>query len=323
MATRFSMTRKLRNEPKDGTRVDAGEPPCNKITKRTQALRKRRNFWVAAPSQIVMRVLAFTAILINAAAQTPQFEVASIKLSPPPDERGYSVWCRGGPLGKDDPGLYRCENLNISALITTAFDLKPYQFHLPDYLGDMRVNLSAKVPEGATKEQFRLMVQGLLKERFQFAYHWEKKEMSGYDLLPAKGGPKFKESKPGPDAENAPVGKLEKDAEGYPILPPGRSMMAAMAGGYSTQQWVNEPLERLIWMLEQRLGAPVDNATGLTGKYDMTLRWIQDGGRVADEIHGPPLLQALQEQLGLRVQKKQTAAAVLVIDHMEKKPTQN
>ena len=93
--------------------------------------------------------------------------------------------------------------------------------------------------------------------------------------------------------------------------------------GLSTQQWVNEPLDRLIWMLEQRLGAPVDNATGLTGKYDMTLRWIQDGGRVTDEIHGPPLSQALQEQLGLRVQKKQTAADVLVIDHMEKKPTEN
>jgi hypothetical protein len=63
-----------------------------------------------------MRALAFTAILINAAARTPQFEVASVKLSPPLDERGYSLWCRGGPLGKDDPTLYRCENLNISAL---------------------------------------------------------------------------------------------------------------------------------------------------------------------------------------------------------------
>jgi uncharacterized protein (TIGR03435 family) len=100
-------------------------------------------------------------------------------------------------------------------------------------------------------------------------------------------------------------------------------MMAAMGGGYSTQQWVNEPIERLIQMLEQRLGAPVDDATGLTGKYDMTLRWIQDGGRVAEEIHGPPLLQAMQEQLGLKVQKKQVAAEILVVDHMEKKPTEN
>jgi uncharacterized protein (TIGR03435 family) len=58
------------------------------------------------------------------------------------------------------------------------------------------------------------MVRGLLRERFQFTCHWEKKEMNGYDLLLAKGGPKFKESKPEPDAENAPMGKLQKDAEG-------------------------------------------------------------------------------------------------------------
>jgi uncharacterized protein (TIGR03435 family) len=106
-----------------------------------------------------MRALAFTVILINAGAQTPdtspQFEVASIKLSPPLDGRGYSVWCRGGPLGKEDPSLYRCENLNVSGLISTAFNLKPYQFQEPDWMRDVRVNLSAKVPEGATKEQFR------------------------------------------------------------------------------------------------------------------------------------------------------------------------
>src|SRR5271167_3009757 len=101
------------------------------------------------------------------AAQGQTFEVASVKLSPPPDERGYSVWCRGGPLGKEDPALYRCENLNISGLVYTAFDLKAYQFQGPDWMkADVRVTVSAKVPEGTTKEQFRLMLQNLLKERF-------------------------------------------------------------------------------------------------------------------------------------------------------------
>jgi uncharacterized protein (TIGR03435 family) len=102
------------------------------------------------------------------------------------------------------------------------------------------------------------------------------------------------------------MGKIEKDAEGYPILAGNKSMMAARAGGYSTQRWVNESIDAVAGMLEGRLGAAVDNATGFSGKYDMTLRWIQDGGRVPEDVHGPSLLQALQEQLGLKLQKRKS-----------------
>ena len=48
-----------------------------------------------------------------------------------------------------------------------------------------------------------------------------------------------------------------------------------------------------------------------------------DGGRVSDDIHGPTLLQALQDQLGLRVKKKKVTVDVLVVDHLEKAPTEN
>jgi len=185
-----------------------------------------------------------------------------------------------------------------------------------------RLNISIKVPDGTTKEQFRLMMQALLNERFKFAYHWEKKEISDYELQLAKGAPKFKESKPTPgDKDDDSMGDIQKDPEGHPVLPGKKSLMA-VAGGYSTQRWANE-LTELTRMLEFRLAARVVDATGLTGKYDMTLHWIMDNGRVPDHLRGPTLVEAVQDQLGLKLQKKKTTVDFLVIDHMEKAPTEN
>jgi len=266
---------------------------------------------------------ALILLSVAALAQTPQFEVVSIHPSPPPDyAHGMTVGCSGGPVGYGDPSLFRCQNIGPSTLISMAYSLKPYQFPTPEWMKDVRIDISAKIPEGTAKDQFPLMMKTLLVERFKLAVHWEKKEMTGYDLLLAKGGAKFKESKGEPEGDDV-AWNMQKDAEGYPVLPGNKSTMAAIAGGYSTQRWANEPVESIAGMLEFRLNGAVDNATGLTGKYDMLLHWIMDGGRVSDDIHGPTLLQALQDQLGLRVQKKKVTVDVLVVDHLEKAPTEN
>src|ERR1035441_5697426 len=83
----------------------------------------------------------------------PSFEVASVKLSPP-FQGGFGeslLGCHGGP-GTEDPGLYACRSANLGTLLIHAFDLKPYQ--LPSVDRDA-YQVTAKVPAGATKEQFR------------------------------------------------------------------------------------------------------------------------------------------------------------------------
>ena len=71
-------------------------------------------------------------------------------------------------------------NLNLPILVRNALDLRPYQFQGPSGQYDERFNVTAKIPEGATKEQFRQMQQNLLIERFGLKFHREKKELSVY-----------------------------------------------------------------------------------------------------------------------------------------------
>jgi uncharacterized protein (TIGR03435 family) len=156
------------------------------------------------------------------AAPRPEFDVASIKLAPPIGQGPFRIGNTGGP-GTPDPGLFSCTSCTVSMLVTSAFELKRYQ--LPGSSGPMegdRYNVTARVPEGTTKEQFRLMQQALLIDRFGLKYHWEKKEMQTYELVIAKGGIKMKESAEDPAGAGniAPPPPLHFPRP--PLLPPHR-----------------------------------------------------------------------------------------------------
>lgn len=147
------------------------------------------------------RAVAGTILLVFAKAaygQTadhqPAFDVVSIRPSVPNDSRMWqTVGWHGGP-GTDDPSLFTCENCHLSMLVTIAYGINGYQLSAPDWTGSLQFNVSAKVPMGATKEQFKLMMQNMLAERFKRVAHFEKKEMQRSELVVAKGGPKLKES---------------------------------------------------------------------------------------------------------------------------------
>jgi len=233
----------------------------------------------------------------------------------------------GGP-GTNDPGLFTCENVALSGLFRQAFDLPDYQISGPDWMQSARFNISAKVAEGATKEQFRLMLRNLLVDRFQLKFHYEKKEMQAYELVVAKNGPKMKES-PGPLDPDERPGRLTQrkfDAEGFVILPPGRvPMEMVMGGGHATARHADQTMAEFAVDLLNEVGRPIADATGLKGKYDFTLRWIGDplGPSSGTDDNGPNIFRAVQEQLGLRLEARKTMVDVLVFDHIEKIPTEN
>jgi uncharacterized protein (TIGR03435 family) len=271
------------------------------------------------------------AALGGAAAQTPdtslQFEVASIKASPPPDPRGFRMSFRGGP-GTDDPGLFTCENWGLSGLITLAYDIQDYQLSGPEWMGTTRFMVSAKIPPGTTKEQFHLMLQNLLAERFKLALHREKKEMQAYSLVVSKNGHKLKQSPAAqlPLDDDQPkslsASTSNKDENGFPILPPSRHPMMMAANGHAVQRFANESMESLARELAGQLRHPVSDDTGLQGKYDFTMNWIMGGALAADDT-GPTIFAALQQQLGLKLESKKGTVDILVVDHIEKAPTEN
>jgi uncharacterized protein (TIGR03435 family) len=232
--------------------------------------------------------LAALAVPVMIGAATPRFEAASIKLSPPINPTNYRVVFTGGP-GTADPTLFRCANLPLAGLVAEAYGSTSFQTQTPQWMEDQRFDISAKVPAGATREQFREMLQSLLIDRFGLAVHHESKVQSMYNLAVAESGSKLKPPSQGPKPE----------------LPKGR------VGRYRP----HETMASFAAYLTAFMKIFVHDATGLNGEYETSLSWVQD------DDHG--LQDALQEQLGLKLVAKKGPVDYVVVDHAEKLPTQN
>jgi uncharacterized protein (TIGR03435 family) len=281
----------------------------------------------------VWKIVAIAVVIVGSSvAQTPdaspQFEVASIKPSPPSDGRGMSTSRKGGP-GTDDPGLLILHNWFVFDLIASAYQLQEYQLSGPDWMLSDRFDMSAKIPPGTNEQQYRLMMQNFLAERFKLEFHREKKQMASYNLVVGKNGPRLEESPPavptserGP-AERPPSGPPKRDADGYPILPPGREPRRALIRGYWAQRFADETMASFAEMLSVHLRQPVIDATGLSGKYDFTLRWVMTGYPAVSADAGPDLARAIQDQLGLKLESKKSMVEILVVDHINRVPTEN
>jgi len=276
-------------------------------------------------------------ILIGAfalAAQTT-FEVASVHPSAPPNGGRIRVGCQGGP-GRGDPGRMTCNNADLLMLVTMAYDLRRYQVSAPDWMSTERYDITATVPEGATKEQAAVMLQKLLAERFKMAIHRGKKEMPVYQVVVGKNGPKLKEAEdlpPEAPGQPLPPGPPKLDANGFPMLPPGRRSINMMMNGKARMVSSGMTMEQFANFLSNQVDRPVTDGTGLKGKYDISIYWATDrmlpmgpnpSGEARPETdNGPNIFAAVQEQLGLRLEGKKGAVEVLVVDHAEKVPVEN
>lgn len=256
---------------------------------------------------------------------------------------------QGGP-GTRDPGRITYSGIPLMLLLTIAYDVKNFQINGPAWLDSERFDISAKVPEGATKEQTNVMLQNLIADRFKLALHHESKEMQGFELTVAKTGSKLKESAPeDPNAANqptappaGPLGPPKRDANGFPQLG-GRGLMVMMdmspKGPVAKMTGRDQPLSELLRILGNQLRRPLVDKTGLTAKYDFNLEYAPDmagmgpmppaagGGQPAPaggaEESGPDLVTAIREQLGLKLDSKKLPVDMLVIDRAEKVPTEN
>jgi uncharacterized protein (TIGR03435 family) len=155
------------------------------------------------------------------------------------------------------------------------------------------------------------MIQVMLADRFRLQTHWIKKEGTNYALVPAKKGPRLSTNLVPPSAEEIarfgdhPVPPLYQHGDGrlgYQFIAHGCSM------------------KMLADMLTGQMDAPVADQTGLAGTYDFTLQYsgTLPGTGSNDPAAWPPLITALPEQLGLRLEPIKGSVEVLVIDHIEK-----
>jgi len=266
--------------------------------------------------RIVKAVSLLFIIASWAGAQTasPAFEVASVKpAAPQPAGGGMIIRRQGGP-GTPDPGQITYTNVSFNNILTVAFGIRDYQIFGPGWMNTERFDIAAKVPKDTTKEQFQLMLQNLMAERFKMTFHHDSKEMPVYALSVGKNGPKFKESSAEPPSE-------KPARQGTTIqLSRGRLRFTAH----------EETIKGLADMLSSSLSRPVRDLTGLSAKYDFVLEFandesaamIQPGAELSPDS-APSLFTAIQEQLGLKLEQKKAPVEIVVVDHLEKTPTAN
>jgi uncharacterized protein (TIGR03435 family) len=276
----------------------------------------------------------------SATAQT--FEAASVK----PASQITGVRVRpsqsGGP-GSTDPTLFTASNWSLTVLIVTAYDLKYYQFSGLPWMDSSFFDVVAKVPQGATREQFLVTLQNLLADRFKLKVHRESKEIPLYQLVIARNGQTFstEAKKPGEERGTAAVApspgraKVVLDENGFPILQPGGPPMLSMPDGHARMRATQETMEQFVNFLSFQVEKPVVNGTGLTGRYDFILSWVGNPspsipagavGAEAPNVQAPSglgLMGALQKQLGLRLESRKGPIDILVVDHAERDPTVN
>lgn len=261
----------------------------------------------------------------------PEFEVASVRGPTSPE---FNVM-KGGP-GTSDPEHISFTHVALRTIVLRAFGLKVNELVGPDWLLDTNIvyDIQAKVPAGTTNDQADAMMQNLVKDRFHLAYHFEKRTFDGYNLVIAKGGTKLKpvacpQGPASPDADPDSVHMpAAKDEEGFPILAPCKPSFQGQGGpdGHLRTTARALPISRVLVMLQGTLQLRYHvnyliDKTGLTGAYDFKL----DQSNRAPDVDSPAadFFTAVQEQLGLRFEKTKVEAQVLVIDHIDKVPTEN
>jgi uncharacterized protein (TIGR03435 family) len=227
--------------------------------------------------------------LAAASAQTLQFEVASIKPNTSADN---------GSSTTTNDGEVIIRNNTLRQLIQNAFDVRSFSLSAPDWLTTVHFDVTAKLPRKATFAEQRVMMQALLTERFGLVVHHETKMMQGYALVVAKNGPKIQPvAGDGGHSTNSSRGKIV--AEG--------TTMAQLAD-----------------MISRQIRQPVTDMTELKGVFNLTLTYTPEMGeeKAAGES-GPSVYTALQEQLGLRLEGRKIPVDTVVVDHVEKTPTEN
>jgi uncharacterized protein (TIGR03435 family) len=243
----------------------------------------------------------------------PSFDVASIKRNIT-NERPYYGFHVG-----DDRILIR--NMSVKWWIQTAYGVTDLEMSGgPGWISAENFDLEAKAerPVRSTNEMFQLL-QALMEDRFGLKVHREVKEISVFALVAAKDGVRMKASSDqtgwvGDFPNGAPDGRV-LTAGGPRELGPGRIAGDAL------------PMTMIANLLTAPLGRKVVNKTGLTGRYDVDLRYTPGSGQAPAAADEPPshsdapaesLFTAVQRQLGLKLELTRAPIEMLVIDHVER-----
>jgi uncharacterized protein (TIGR03435 family) len=225
----------------------------------------------------------------------PSFEVASVKLN---------TDLKNIPKMNTDPSGIIYTWVTLTDCIEAAYGIKQYQVG-PAWMSSVRYDISARAPAGASTAQFMTMLQTLLSERFKLQFHREKRGIPVYVLQAGK-------------RTNLTASTGDEPSESQ-----------LTANGFVFRRTTMAEFVRFLssW---PSLGRPVTDQTGLDGRYDFTFNWFDSGGpssmgevKRAMASGDPSAFVDAVARLGLQLELKKSPADALVIDRIERVPTQN
>ena len=298
---------------------------------------------------------------IGAAAQSAQvpaterrFDVASVKPTLSPSEAGRAAAraeLNGQPVAmpmmgiRTLPGGRFQAGSSLKQLIAHAYDVKDYQIDGgPQWLASDYFEVNASAGGEATPADARSMLRALLAERFALKVHDATREAQVHVLTLARTdgrlGPRLTSTTPAclKEIEARKNGGTEPPfarpdlRAGFPTKPTcGSTMWMGRSNGATAWLFSGVELTSLVTNISEALSAPVSDQTGLTGFFDYALEYLAEerAGRPTGldpsnnaDTPPPTLVPALQQQLGLRLEKKLAPMPVVVIDAAER-PTPN
>jgi len=247
----------------------------------------RRHAVVAMMLALMSAPVGVCAQGTSGTAVPTSFEVVSIR--PVPADRMGRI---SEPVGTE----FRAEAMPLSVLVQMTFGINPNQMVVPDWAQSVKFDIAAKTGSAVplTYEQMKPLLQKMMTDRFGMTYHRETREVQGYDMVAAKDGLKVTAAKPG--SPNGGSGG------------PGRIDMASTT------------MQSFAGMLTARLKRPVADKTGAVGDYEVKLRFAPE---TDPESTLPSIFTALREEMGIRLEPAKVPVEMVVIDHLERTPTEN
>jgi uncharacterized protein (TIGR03435 family) len=234
----------------------------------------------------------------NAAAPTPEFEVASVKPAAPVAGKSRGG---NGPWGfATDPGRLHATNITLRELFRQAYHLKEYELTGgPPWIDSNAYDVDAKSATGSGRDELMLMLRKLVAARFQLKFHRESTEMTVVALMVGKSGTENMES----------VKESDPDPAKYSVNKPGEP--------FHMHKVTMETLAMMLCAADAMRDTPVLDRTGLKGMFDLTFT------PVPDETTDRTGMIGAMPQLGLDLKRQKASVEIYIIDSANKVPIEN
>jgi bla regulator protein BlaR1 len=272
----------------------------------------------------LMHSAQIRAQLVHANGPLPSFEVATIKPSHDSKNNFFSSGIR--------PAEFTAQNISLARLIRVAYSVKAENQvqDMPGWADTERFDIDAKIPNAEVAkmehlppeqrfEQYQLMIQSLLADRFMLRVSTREENLPVYALVVDKSGEKMQ-------SVAVPQDPLKQRPGEVRLIEKSGEMNASAISMERFCQWLSGTPEAG--------DRPVIDSTGLTNRYSFTLRWApiamaapaetgsnksseDPAGAFAEQNSGPSLFTAVESQLGLKLLARKAPVEILVIKQLE------